>query len=213
MDSGGRVVPIGVCKYKRFQAELVIPTSFARHQLSKHLSSLVMTWGETVALDEKMRKWRGESPHYLSIPGKTEPRGHWTTELVVLLNGVDLPFCVGLFPFESCSNIDESHDKSVIWAWVNGLLPPTGRPCVVADSYYLTRPMVATLVDSNIRFCCSLKPANFKEYVAMLGKGVDAIGMTSVLHHEKSNLIAVHHWDTDSNIGKKYVLSNSFKVF
>jgi len=123
-----------------------------------------------------------------------------------------LPFCVGVYPFDACTNVGEFHDKEEIWDWVTGLIPSVNGPCIVADSYYLTRAAVSKLVNADVHFLCALKPNNFKEYVKMLGRDVGAMGQTSVIENRDEGLVAVHHWDPDDKIGKKYVLSNSFVV-
>jgi hypothetical protein len=203
---------VGIKKFERIQGQITITPEFARQQLSKHWASVVATWGETVALDEKMRKFRGASPHYKSVPGKTEPHGHWTTQLTVQLGSGALPFCVGLFPFSSTVELGETTDKQSIWAWVRSLLPAKDPPCIVADCYYLTRPVLKQLTDDGVPFLCAMKLKYFHEYVTMLNRGVSKMGQTSVSWSESLGLVAVHHWDANEHIGRKYVISNSFEV-
>ena len=211
-ESNGASEAPGFHRFKRLQELFMITTSFARRELSSHLASVVVTWGETVALDEKMRTWRGESPHYKTVLSKPESRGHWTTQIVAMLQDVELPFCFGLYPFDSTVNLGETTEMSEIWDWALGLIPALGGPCIVADSYYLTRAQLGILLTRGARFTCSITPKSFKEYHDLLKEDVKEVGSTAVAYKPSENLMVTMHWDRDSKVGKKMVITNSLKL-
>ena len=69
-DSEG-VISLGHVCHERLNARFWLPNSFVRDILSSHLASII-AGGELRALDEKMYKWRGESPSIREIRSKPE---------------------------------------------------------------------------------------------------------------------------------------------
>jgi hypothetical protein len=209
---GSGIAPPGRRKFKRLQTQLLLGPSFVRGSLSKHLASLVCEWGETVCLDEKMYAWHGETPHLMHVPSKPEPVGQWTTELVVLLDGACLPFCVGLYPFYESAASGEVIHKSDVWAWARGLLPDNRAPCIVADSFYLDRTSVRSMQDAGVRFCASVNRKFFPELVSLVEPALDTIGRTAVFNAPDEGLICIGHWSEDKKLGKQLLLTNSFRI-
>lgn len=202
---------VGCKLFKRLQKSLTMSPSIIQHEVSRTWSNLVATWSETVALDEKLRKWRGAAPHYMHVPGKPEPKGQWTSQLVTMLEDTDLPFCVGMYPFAAAKYMGEEQLVQDVWLWVSELLPSPNPPIVVADRYYGTRAAVQFLTGQSIPFLISARPDWYKDVSVGMEKECNDVGKTSVRYNEGLQLAAVMHWDRDKNIGKKLVLSTAFR--
>ena len=197
-------------KFKRLQKQLLIPLQFARNNLSTHWAGLLTQFGETVALDEMMRSYLGNSPHRRFCPNKPEPIGHWTTQLSTMLEDVNLPFCFGLFPWDAGSG---SIELMTVWKWVQDLLGMNNsRSIVVCDAYYMSQPVLSYLMDNNIKFLSSVSPQRFKPLTKRLSQKVLTQGDTAVIRCENTDVFMVHHWDLRTSIGRKFVMTNSFVV-
>ena len=129
-------------KWRFIRSTFRIPPDVARTKLSNNLRKHV-NFGETIALDEKMKKWRGASPCIKKVPSKPDPIGHWFTQAACQLQNTSLPYVFGLYPFTGKDPEDgESYEgRQKIWEWLVKLMSYGGVkdfPAVFSDSFYLT---------------------------------------------------------------------------
>ena len=157
---------LGVNKLSYLRKLFKISPAVARGKLSKAFRLLVYL-GDSVCLDEKMKKWRGRSPYIKKVLAKkNDPVGHWTTQLCANLNSTNTPIIIGLYPF--AGKLDNNHPletRSDIWEWVLQLLQLGKRekvlPVICADSFYLDNTARNMLLDNNVIYHCSVKKTWF----------------------------------------------------
>ena len=202
----------GWLKFKKLNAHFLMRTDFALDDLSLHWSSLITSFGETVCLDEKMRKFLGSSPYKRFCPNKPEPRGHWTSQLCTWLDGVHTPFCFGMYPVLSNADLRESVPVETIWDWAIKLTNRPARPMIVADSYYSTKNVLEKLECEGVPFLVAGATNRFEELAQRASSVVHEQGESSVLRKEGSDVLLVHHWDVRTNIGRKFVFTNNFSI-
>lgn len=81
---------------------------------------------------------------------------------------------------------------------------------LVADSYYLDTTGKKVLTDMKIAYLCSIQKSRFKEYIDMVKPKVTMPGEWSGIHNPNTKETLVYSWDDNTDIGKKYVISNAF---
>ena len=89
---------LGFNNWQRVRNGLFITRDVAKTILSQSFRAHV-AMGEYVTMNEKLKKWRGESSSITKVPSKPEPIGHWTTQLCVRLDSTGAPYCIGLYPY------------------------------------------------------------------------------------------------------------------
>jgi hypothetical protein len=90
--------------YKRFsflrEATKITP-NMAVTFMSRRWRSAVSQLGSFVCMDEKQKRFSGQSPCIMKVPNKkNDVIGHWTTQLCVFLNESSEPFVIGVYPFD-----------------------------------------------------------------------------------------------------------------
>ena len=83
---------------------------------------------------------------------------------------------------------------------------------IVADSYYLDNPGRDMLVKNDIQFICAINIDRFAALKAVVAPLVTKPGEMAAIFNEELQEVFVHVWDQDVNVGKKYVLSNAFRM-
>lgn len=81
---------------------------------------------------------------------------------------------------------------------------------LVADSYYLDRTGRKHLEELGIQFLCAIQSSRFKQMCDVVKSEVEKPGEWNVAWNEKKHHSLVFVWDTNQEIGKKFVLSNFF---
>ena len=133
---------LGVNKVTFLRKTFKISPTVARDKLLKAFRSLVYL-GNSVCLDDKMKKWRGRLPYIKKVLAKkNNPIGHWTTQICANLNSTNMPFIIGLYPFASkLDSHNPLENRQDIWKWVLHLLQLGNRekvlPAICTDSFYL----------------------------------------------------------------------------
>jgi len=189
------------CALKR----IYFPIDWIRSMLSTALGELVHL-PSYVVLDEKLKRYTGNSPCLRKILSKPDQIGHWVSEVCVRLATTELPFCVGLFPVTSCKREQKQQVSSIVeWATTgmkHGL--DQRRHVLVADSYYLDRIGRKTLLEEGIPFLVAVNPARFRPLVERLP--ISKVGKWHALYNETTRELFIHIFDVE--LGHKYLLTN-----
>lgn len=90
---------MGFLHFRKYLTPFRISRKLARTELSQPWARLIRL-GNTVAFDEKLRKFSGQSAHYHVNHAKPDRGGHQTAQLVARLDRLKLTFCHGLYPFD-----------------------------------------------------------------------------------------------------------------
>lgn len=114
---------MGEKKWKWIRNNFYITCKVARTKLSKHFLRHI-TFGEYITMDEKMKKWRGQSNCAKKVLSKkNDPIGHWITQACVPLNHSNKPYVFGLYPFSgSEAEGNKNQEKIKIWEWLVDLI-------------------------------------------------------------------------------------------
>jgi len=197
--------------YSKLLTSFWIPPSMAKGALTSRMNEIVRG-GQIRALDEKMFKWRGASPCIKMVKSKPTPVGHWTSQVCVRLASSGLPVCVGMFPFTRCTALGETVQLSDVVAWAVEQQGNDVKSCYVMDSFYLDNTSHPVLLEKNVPFIASIKNDRFKPLTERLKEKVTDQGKWYGAYLPRKNEVMVHHFSKDSNVGRKTVLSNAFKL-
>jgi len=187
------------------------PIAWCRTHLSSAFGSLVRGVPFYV-LDEKLKRYTGNSPYIRQVLTKPDKIGHWISELCVLL-AQDIPFCTGVYPLTSCKAAGEKTSVLTLIEWAARKmhrLPAGKNPTLVADSYYLDTAGKKHLNDTKIPYICSVNPVRFRSQCDVLKREVGGShGKWAAIQNSGTGELAVHVMDP--TVGAKYVFTNCFK--
>jgi hypothetical protein len=186
------------------------PLEWIRTELSAAFSAIVNLPSYFV-LDEKLKRYTGNSPCLLKILSKPDQLGHWISEVCVRLAVSALPFCCRLFPITSCTReLVKTRTSSIVeWATLGLKQLFDGRDhTLVADSYYLDRAGRKLLLDNGAKFLVAVKKRNFKCLADRLP--IEKGGKWHALYNETTGELFVHVFD--SALGHKYLLTNALSL-
>mmetsp|Transcript_4051 Transcript_4051/g.12340 ORF Transcript_4051/g.12340 Transcript_4051/m.12340 type:complete len:267 (-) Transcript_4051:2463-3263(-) len=143
---------------------------------------------------------------------KSDPIGHWTTQLATYLQGSRLPMVIGMFPFDAVKAAGEGISMMDVWRWFDSLMGEgIVRPIVCAESLYLTNQAREYLQDLGQPYHCSAKPDRFVRVTKELRLTVKKPGQWSAMHNEATGEVAVHYWSPDPNVKKKFLLTTALR--
>lgn len=129
----------GFNKYQQAAKAVTLRAETIQDTVTNQWSSGVI-FGETVALDEKLRHFRGRSPFIRKILSKPDRIGHMITEMAVMLEISPVPFVVGLHPFLSSKKLSISLSVEKIARWACAAVKLGSQngfsPILIADSFY-----------------------------------------------------------------------------
>jgi len=157
----------------------------------------------------------GDTGYIRLVPSKPDRIGLWYYEAVCYLKNGD-PFLIDPRSSDRISAWGKSMPVSAIvkeWGQICTKLN-NPRPFLVFDSYYADNTSSQWLNEHNIRLIASVQTQRFQnvmDNMSMHGQPVDKPGHTAAIRKEESKEVFMHHWDMDTNVGEKYVLSNAFE--
>jgi hypothetical protein len=188
--------------------------------VSKRFRDVLGSLGECIACDEKLLHFTGGIGFARMVPSKPDKIGLWFYEAVVTLSNGD--------PFLVYSRLCDSNSKQgihtptsdIVKDWANIIVEFKNRGIVDApntvlcfDSYYATNEARKYCNDNGIKYIGAVQSNRFQALVTnmkLLCEPVDAPGKTAAIFNEESGELFLHHYDANSDVGEKYVLSNSF---
>ena len=144
------------------------------------------------------------------VPRKPARIGICHYQAVVMLP-TDDPFLAYTSVHNTSGSLGESTQTAqIVNEWADLVLSFRQPTIICMDSYYLCKVGRETLRQKNVRFIAAIKPDRFKRITALLTPSVQNAGKSAYAFIGDRNEAAVMHWSRDTNIGKKFVLTNCF---
>lgn len=207
----------GVGKYEEMSDLFLVRRDTMRGVFSYELGKLI-THGEFVALDEKQYKFTGESPTIRKNRNKPDPIGHMMTMLTCKLSECGLPFCFGFYPYDKDIFIpDSSNTSDMVANWACDVVERghflQRMPLIVADSLYNAYESRTVYMGRGFQFIMALGTAKMGGLVPYFAHDVRTPGQTKYAWNEVDRQVLCCHYARDpKKNGKKYVVSNAFKL-
>ena len=85
------------------------------------------------------------------------------------------------------------------------------HPVICTDSHHLDNSVRVMLAKINVPSNCSIKQGWFRYVADPLKREVTTMGTWAAMRHEETGEIAVYHWSTEKDVGKKLLLTNCLK--
>jgi hypothetical protein len=186
--------------------------------ICKNFQSLIASPGSCLCGDEKLLHFTGDSVFIKLVPNKPDKVGLWFFELVCRLpDNSTFLLHTKLHDGSPEANITVPV-SSVVKSWCSiaefyakrNKCPP---PFIVFDSYYTDQAGRQHLNDKKVSFIGSVQKGRFQaleDTMKILCLKLDKPGQTRGIYNETTKELFVRHWDVNSNVGKKYCLTNAF---
>lgn len=187
--------------------------------ICKNFQDLLTQAGRSLAGDEKLLHFTGDSGYIRLVPTQPDRIGLSFFELVATLPNGD-PYLV--YTRFSNPNVDLGSNIPVSEAVKDSAnvvkyfvdTKHCEPPVLVFDSYYTSADGRTYLNENGVKFIASVMTSRFinlMDNLAEHGTMVDKPGQTATIFNPSTNELFVHHWDVLASVGKKYVLSNAFE--
>ena len=180
-------------------------------RLCTAFQSLLKSLGEVLCGDERLFRFTGMGAIVRKVITKPARISIWHYQGVVTLPNGE-PYLVYTRTHNTASSMGESTSTaSIVADWadlVKRFLQPTA---ICMDSYYLSAAGRHQLHTSGIRYVAALNPDRFRNIVQLLEPPVQNTGDSSWAWNEARQEAAVYHSSRDTNIGKKFTLTNCFE--
>jgi hypothetical protein len=167
---------------------------------------LVLYLGESVAGDEKLLYFTGNSIDIRLVPAKPSRIGLWFYELCsTLRNGGQ---------YLLYSRVHHGGEylpvANVVNDWAE-IVKRCGHPqtLLTMDSYYLDNISKQVLQDSGVKFVASFSANKFQTITKEMKPKVKVPGDWYGIYHPRTSLSIVYHWCNDDRVGQKWVMSNA----
>lgn len=185
--------------------------------LSSNFQSIVVNLGQSVAGDEKLLHFTGDSKDVRLCLTKPDRIGLWFYELCGFLeNGLSYMLYVRLH--DANKKLRETiHVVEIVQEWIDvvkrvhteeEVWEPKTLLCM--DSYYLDNASRSVLKESKVRYIAATAVGRFKELYKLVSAGAKEQGDWNGAFNEEYNEVVVYCNEIDQDIGKKLVLSNAF---
>jgi hypothetical protein len=178
-------------------------------KINENFHSVVRKLGQSVAGDEKLYHFTGNSCDVRLVASKPDRIGLWFYELCA-------PLKCGL-QYMLYTRLHTNRDRCPIkvaavvqdWATIIQKFGPTSSKCILAfDNYYMDSAARVLLKEMNVKFTASCQPGRFVDEIKLLHNGVaDEEGEWSSIYNENTKELLTYHWDTQKGVGKKYNLT------
>ena len=132
------------------------------------------------------------------------------TKLLLCFQQTTLSLLITSVHSTSGSLGESTQTAQIVNEWADLVLSFRQPTIICMDSYYLCKVGRETLRQKNVRFIAAIKPDRFKRITALLTLSVQNAGKSAYAFIGDRNEAAVMHWSRDTNIGKKFVLTNCF---
>ena len=170
------------------------------------------TLGEVLCGDEKLFYFTGSSGMVRTVPSKPARVGIWHYQACVFLEN-NLPFLVFTRAHSASTSLDmHVQTATIVSEWAAIIERKERETILVMDSYYLDSAGRHLLREKGISYIAALKPSRFKEITSILKPHVTSSGQSAFMYNRIHNEACTYHWSMDNDVGKKFVISNAFKV-
>ena len=189
--------------------------------ISKKFVELVLSLGQSVAGDEKLWRFTGNSGNIRLCISKPDKVGFWFYELCAMFSN-GLPYMLQLLMHNSTKESVKVVD--IVKGWIaivkevgSDFVPegelPNPKTYLACDSYYVATESRSALVESGINFCASVQKDRFANEVKMIHPPghVPKTGEWRGMYNPRTDERFVYHYDTQKGVGIKYNLSKGFE--
>ena len=206
----------GFFTYQQCIKPFQLSRSLARNEMSPQWSKFVRL-GDAVALDEKLRKFAGQSAHYHVNKAKPDRAGHQTVELVARLDRDNITFLLGLYPFDGDYFSSSEDMRSVdVAKWCCSLVqrasPNYPRPIVVNDCYYSTEAARDVYRKNNFLYIMAQKQGWMPGVEQLLKGALTHRGQYAYAWNKARGEVCCAHWQVGRSEKKTYTVSNAFNA-
>lgn len=184
--------------------------------ISDRFTDMVMKLGQSVAGDEKLWGFTGNSGNLRLVITKPDKIGFWFYQLCGMRKN-NLPFLLSLKMHNSTRN--SVRVASVVGEWID-VMKQIGRDSVLpgvqpnpdcylaCDSYYVDSNSRQLLFESGIKFTTSVKADRFKKEVHLVHPEghIDQTGEWKGIYNDNTNELFVYHYDTQRESVKSTII-------
>jgi hypothetical protein len=180
-------------------------TSEHTDHLSRNFRSIVKCVGESVAGDEKLFYFTGNSGNFRLVISKPKKKGLWFYEQTGTTEN-DKSYLLDLELWKVLKEFGQvEHVIEVVKGWCNNIvdMSPKKLPVLVFDSYYASKATLDYLQEFGFRFVGSAGMNCFGPLQYKVRHSVTKPGQWAGLYNEEEKMLYVLYWDRDEAIGKK----------
>jgi hypothetical protein len=181
--------------------------------LSLNFQKLVYQLGDSVAGDEKLFHFTGNSGDVRLVPNKPARIGLWFYQLCVQLPDGS-SFLLWTRLHHSNGLLGESMPTTtIIEAWAD-VVKRLGNAdtLLTMDSYYLTADGKDILHRMGVKYLAAVTSVRFKSFHDYLSSKVTVQGQWAAIHNPTTSVTVLYNWSSNESIGKKMIMSNAFKI-
>ena len=204
LDKSGFPGTFGHHKYDRLQKLWMSPKVV--EILNAKAAARVSIVPEVITIDEKLKKFSGDTPYRRYVPNKNPPTGHWITEATMKGPHTGLPYLIAAFPIQQHQgpSMLEMYQTSLSWI----ARQDRKNVVVVTDAYYMDDASRKWLRDNDFKYLAAINPTRFKEVWGPLERQIKHCGDGAVHWNDETGEAAVHI-KLESGY-KIYLLTNAF---
>jgi hypothetical protein len=176
------------------------------NEISINFQSLVLNLGESIAGDEKLLYFTGNSQDIRLVPAKPSRIGLWFYELCsTLRNGGQYMLFSKLHRGGEYTSV-----SSVVENWIQ-VIKRLGneQTLLTMDSYYLDNTSKELLERSGVKYVAAFTSNKFQEITKEMITKVNIPGEWYGIYNPTNLNSIVYHWCSDDRVGKKWVMSNA----
>lgn len=183
--------------------------------ISKSFQEIVLKLGQSIAGDEKLFHFTGDSGDIRLVVSKPDRIGLWFYEVVAQLgNGSHYMLYVKL----QTSRDGPVEVASIVQDWINIIKftgssevidVPNPKTMLVFDSYYHVEAGRQACIENRVKFSCSVRPDRMQAEKRLLQRAdSETPGDEETIYREASNELFTYHYDRQKGVGKKFNLTH-----
>ena len=206
---------IGVPKVLKLTS--IINFHYYERELCNNFQCFLCKLGDSVAGDEKLFHFTGESGNIRLVLSKPDRVGLWFYQLCCKLS-CGKPYLL-YARLQQVERLESITCKEIVGEWcdviasignpTNNIIDSPNKHTFLAfDSYYMSNDVRQMLSEKNINYTASCCKTRFgPEVNALHNDTADSPGETKTMYNETTNEIFTYHYDTQKGVGKKYNLT------
>lgn len=179
--------------------------------ISQKFRSILSSFGECVAGDEKLFHFTGDTPYLRYVPTKPDRVGLWMYELCVKLPNLK-PYLIHC-RMESASARLGTHSTvtDIVEEWID-IIAELDDPYTILfiDSYYHSRGVRNLMVERGVSYCAASTENSFNDLCTVLTRKVTKRGKYAMAWKASTNELFVHFYSEEERIGRKFVCSTAY---
>jgi len=183
--------------------------------INKGFQDIVFKLGQSVAGDEKLFHFTGDSGDIRLVISKPDRIGLWFYELVApLANGQYYMLYLKL----QTNRNGSVQVESIVRDWINIVKftgasdefdLPNPKTMLTYDSYYQVEGGRQACIENRVKFSCSVRADRMQAQRKLLQRAEsETPGDEETIYLERTNELFTYHYDRQKGVGKKYNLTH-----